>query len=170
VPGKPISRAVIENLLENANWAPTHKLTEPWRFRVFLSAESRQQLSEYLSEFYRKVTPAELFSAEKMKAAGDNPLRAGAAIAIILQPDPVANLPEFEEIAAVAMAVQNMYLTCTEINLGCYWASPKAILEADTFLDLQPGQRCLGLFYMGWHELPELPGRRKPVADKTVWL
>jgi nitroreductase len=170
IPGKPVSREIIETLLENANWAPTHKLTEPWRFRIFHSAESRQALSDYLSEYYRKSTLPELFSEEKMKAAGDNPRRAGAAIAIIMQHDPVAKLPEFEEIASVAMAVQNMYLTCTEINLGCYWASPKAILEADAFLDLQPGQRCLGLLYLGWHELPEIPGRRKPVADKTVWL
>jgi hypothetical protein len=43
-------------------------------------------------------------------------------------------------------------------------------LEANEFLDLQPGQRCLGLFYLGWHEMPELAGKRKPVAEKVVWM
>ena len=170
IPGKPIERAIIEQLLENANWAPTHRLTEPWRFRVFHSEESRHSLGAYLSEFYRKNTPPEQFSEEKMKKNGENPLLSGAVIAIVMQRDPEERIPEFEEIAAVAMAVQNMWLTCTVLGLGCYWSTPRAALEANEFLDLQPGQRCLGLFYLGWHEMPELPGKRKPVEEKVVWL
>lgn len=169
-PGKPVERAIIEQLLENANWAPTHKRTEPWRFQVFHSEESRRRLSEYLSGFYRKNTPPELFSEEKMKKNSENPLLSGAVIAIVMQREPAESLPEFEEIASVAMAVQNMWLTCTALGLGCYWSTPKAALMADEFLGLQPGQRCLGLFYLGWHEMPELPGKRAPVEEKTVWL
>lgn len=171
LPGKPIDKAIIAQLLENANWAPTHKRTEPWRFRVFHSEESRQKLSDYLSDFYKKNTAAELFSEEKMKGAGANPLRAGAVIAIILKPDPAANLPEFEEIAAVAIAVQNMWLSCAAIGLGSYWSTPRASLEANEFLNLEAGERCLGLFYMAWHEMPaEVPGKRGDVREKTVWL
>lgn len=170
IPGKPVERAFIEQLLENANWAPTHRLTEPWRFRVFHSDESRRRLGNYMSEFYRKNTPPELFSEEKMKKNGENPLRSGAVIAIVMQRDPEESIPEFEEIAAVAMAVQNMWLTCTAIGLGCYWSTPKAALEAGEFLNLQPGERCLGLFYLGWHEAPDLQGKRSPVAEKVVWL
>jgi len=29
--GKHVDNAIIQQMLENANWAPTHKLTEPWR-------------------------------------------------------------------------------------------------------------------------------------------
>lgn len=170
-PGKPIDKAIIEQLLENANWAPTHKRTEPWRFKVFHSEESRQQLSDYLAEFYRKNTPADQFSEEKMKAAGANPMRAGAVIAIVLHPDPAANLPEFEEVASVAMAVQNMWLSCAAIGLGSFWASPKAAFEAGDFLQLETGERCLGFFYLSWHEMPaDVPGQRGNVASKTVWM
>ena len=31
----PVDDAIIEEMLENANWAPTHKLTQPWRFIVY---------------------------------------------------------------------------------------------------------------------------------------
>ena len=58
LPEKPVSREILEQLLENANWAPTHKLTEPWRFRVFHSENARRQLGAYLSEYYRQNTPA----------------------------------------------------------------------------------------------------------------
>lgn len=169
--GAPIDRAVLEQLLENANWAPTHKRTEPWRFKVFHSEKSRQKLSGYLAEFYRDNTPPEQFSDEKMQKSRENPLRAGAVIAICLHPDAAAGLPEFEEIAAVAMAVQNMWLTCTALDLGCYWSTPRAALEAGDFLGLEPGERCLGLFYLGQHNLPEaLPGMRRPIADKVAWV
>ena len=95
-----------------------------------------------------------------MQKAGENPLRAGAVIAICMQRDPEASIPEFEEIASVAMAVQNMWLRCAELGLGCYWSTPKAALLADDFLRLAPGERCLGLFYLGWHEMPEVAGKR----------
>lgn len=169
LPDAPVSREEIELLLENANWAPTHRLTEPWRFQVFQSEASRNALGDYLSEYYKKTTPAEQFSEEKYLKNGENPRRAGAVIAICMQRDPEARVPEFEEIAAVAMAVQNMWLSCTELGLGCFWSSPKAALEAGDFLKLQPGERCLGLFYIGRHEMPEIPGKRGPIAEKTIW-
>ncbi len=31
---KPVDRALLMSLLENGTWAPTHGVTEPWRFRV----------------------------------------------------------------------------------------------------------------------------------------
>ena len=169
IQGKAIGRSVIEQILENANQAPTHRLTEPWRFQVFHSENSRKQLSAYMSDFFRKNTAPELFTEEKMQKAGENPLLAGAVIAIIMRRDPEARIPEWEEIASVAMAVQNMWLSCTAINLGCYWSSPKAALEANEFLGLGEGERCLGLFYMGWHEMPEIPGKRGAVEEKVVW-
>ena len=33
---QPIAKEIIEEVLENANWAPTHKMTEPWRFKVLV--------------------------------------------------------------------------------------------------------------------------------------
>ncbi len=166
---KPVERPVIEQLLENANWAPTHKLTEPWRFQVFHSTESRNALGDYLSDYYRRNTPPEVFSEEKMLKSGENPRRSGAVIAIILHRDPQESLPEFEEIAAVAMAVQNMWLTCTDLGLGCYWGTSKAALESHNFLGLAPNERCLGFFYLGWHEMPELPGKRREIQEKVMW-
>lgn len=165
---RPIPREVIEQILENANWAPTHRLTEPWRFIVF-TGESRLALSQYLGEWYRTHTPADEFSAIKLRKTTDKPLQSAAVIAICMQRDPDKRVPEWEEIAAVACAVQNMWLTCTANHIGCYWSTPQSILEADQFLQLPADQRCLGLFYMGYHEMPELPGKRGNIADKVVW-
>jgi nitroreductase len=166
---RPIPEALIREILENANWAPTHKMTEPWRFKVF-QGDSRAALGDYLAEYYRVHTPSEAFSEIKFTKTKKNPQRAAAVIAIVMQRDPESRLPEWEEVAAVAAAVQNMWLTCAAYGIGAYWSSPEGILKADEFLGLAPGQRCLGLFYMGFHDLGELPGKRNPIEDKVEWL
>ena len=58
-------------------------------------------------------------------------------------------LPEWEEIAATAMAVQNMYLTATAYEVGCYWSTPGMINHLREFLQLEENQKCIGLFYLG---------------------
>lgn len=165
--GTPISKDKIEQILATANWAPTHKRTEPWRFHVFLG-ESLQKLSDYLSDYYVANTPETEYSEVKHKKAGENPLKAGAVIAIVMKKH--EGIPEWEEIAAVAMAVQNMWLACTALGIGAYWATPKAALESHLFLELAEEERCLGFFYMGNSDMPLVEGTRKTgIAEKTVW-
>lgn len=166
---KPIPEPIIRVILENANCAPTHKLTEPWRFKVF-RGNALSRLSAYLANWYKNSTPAELFSEKKYQKTRQKPLRSSCVIAICMQRDPKESVPEWEEIASVACAVQNMWLTCSAYEIGCYWSSSKSIINADQFLGLQAGERCLGLFYMGYHNMPEIPGKRKPIDEKVTWM
>ncbi len=166
---KPISREIVEEILENANWAPTHKLTESWRFKV-IAGDGLERLSEFMSSHYKSNTSKDKFSEIKYNKLKTNPMKAACIIAVCMKRDPQARLPEWEEVAATACAVQNMYLTCTAHGIGCYWSTPQSALEATAFLELEDGERCLGLFYMGYHNLPELPGKRNPVEDKTTWI
>lgn len=166
---RPIPEDIIREVLENANWAPTHKLTQPWRFRV-LQGAALQRLGEFLAGRYQEKTPPDQFSEMTYNKLLTNPQRAAAVIVLIMQRDPAESLPEWEEIAAVACAVQNMWLTCTAYGIGSYWSTPSAITTADEWLGLEPGQRCLGLFYMGWYDPVDLPGKRAPVEDKTIWI
>lgn len=166
---KPIEKAIIEQILENANWAPNHKHTEPWRFKVF-QGDALRDLSNYLTDWYRENTPPEQFSEKKLEKTQNKPLRSGCVIAICMQRDPKESLPEWEEIAAVACAVQNMWLSCTTYGIGSYWSSPRSIIEAREFLHLSEGECCLGLFYMGYHKLPDIPGRRSPITEKVTWV
>jgi len=163
---KPIAKSDIEQLLEAANWAPTHKKTEPWRFKV-LQGESQEKLGLFLSLKYMEndSKPKEF----KVKKLIENPKKAGAIIAICMQRDPNESIPEWEEIAATAMAVQNMWLCCTEMGIGCYWSSPGLTKYMDEFFEMNEGEKCLGFFYMGYYE-EEIPEQtREPIEDKVVW-
>lgn len=166
---QPIPRAIIEQILENANWAPNHRHTEPWRFKVFQGA-ALKDLSDYLADWYIQNTPEENYSEKKHQKTKAKPLKSACVIAIVMQRDEEERVPEWEEVAAVSCAVQNMWLSCTAYNIGCYWSSPKSIIKADTFLKLKEGERCLGLFYMGYHNMPKLDGKRRSIADKVEWL
>lgn len=163
---RPIAKADIESILEAANWAPTHRKTEPWRFKV-LVGEAKEKLGLFLSLKYMETEdrPKQM----KVKKLIDNPKKAGAIIAICMQRDPKESVPEWEEIAATAMAVQNMWLCCTELGIGSYWSSPGLIKYMDDFFEMNEGERCLGFFYMGYYDgaLPEIT--RNPIADKVVW-
>ncbi len=165
----PISDEILMEILENANWAPTHRLTEPWRFKIF-RGDSLEKLSEYLGDYYENNTEPEQYSERKHLKTKAKPLKSSCVIAICIQRDETGKVPETEEISSVAMAVQNMWLTCTALGIGSYWSSPKAAYHADKFLELQQGEKCLGLFYMGYYEGPELQGKRGDIRSKIRWM
>ncbi len=166
---KEIPKKIIEEILENANWAPTHRLTEPWRFKVFTGA-AKERLSNYLGDWYLTNTPSQEYSKIKHRKTKNKPLQSGCVIAICMARDPKESVPEWEEIASVACAVQNMWLTCAAMGIGAYWSSPSSILEASEFLKLGENERCLGLFYMGYYQPLDLEGKRTPVEDKIEWM
>ncbi|PIF01692.1 MAG: nitroreductase [Maribacter sp.] len=163
----PISKENLDRILEAANWAPSHKRTEPWRFKV-MRGESKARLGTFLSDKYYEVE--EKPKRIKVKNLKENPAKSAVVIAICMQRDSNESIPEWEEIAAVAMAVQNMWLCCTEIGIGCYWSSPSLIAYMDEFFDLAVGEKCLGFLYMGFFEGELQVGERSPVNDKVVWV
>lgn len=166
---KEISKETILQILENANHAPTHRKTEPWRF-VVLQNQALEHLSEFLGNYYKENISAEDFSPMKFKKTKQKALKSASVIAICMKRDPSESVPEWEEIAAVACAVQNMWLTCTALGIGSYWSSPKSIHEMNDFLNLGEGERCLGLFYMGYPKEGEYSTERGGLEDKIAWL
>ena len=50
---RKVHKEIVEHLLNNATWAPTHGNTQPWRFKVFMG-ESRSKLSNKLGDLYKK--------------------------------------------------------------------------------------------------------------------
>ena len=157
----------IKLILEAANWAPTHKKTEPWRFKV-LKEKTKNKLGDFLAAKYKELAP--IFSEFKHKKIMEKVKKSSAIILICMQRDPKESVPEWEEIAAVSMSVQNMWLMATELKIGSYWSSPKLVNFIHEFIPLSQGERCLGIFYMGQHNgniNHRIPG---PIEDKVLWF
>jgi nitroreductase len=170
--GEKIDDAIIEQMLENANWAPTHGLTEPWRFTVF-TGDGIRKLAEFQAELFKKVTTvAGSFNQGKYEGLKTKPLSSSHVIGIGMKRDAKGKIPEIEEIEAVACAVENMYLTAAAYGVGCYWGSGGITYmeEAKPFFGLGPDDKFLGFVFVGavGSKWPE--GKRGAVAEKTTWV
>ena len=172
-PQLEIPRDLIEELFENANWAPTHGFTEPWRFKVFIG-DARRKLASQLQELYGEHTPEGQFRQDKLDKLGRNPLLAPVVIAICMRRGDNPKIPVIEEVESVACAVQNMHLTAAAAGLGAFWSSPQVLDTAGmrNFLGLREEDCCLGLFYLGWLKEGERwpQSSRQPVAGKVEWI
>lgn len=167
----PISREILELLFEAANWAPTHGMTEPWRFVVF-EGGAREELGAELARIYAARTPPEQFQTAKAEKLKRNPLLSPCILAIGMHRQPSGKIPEVEEVEAVACAVQNLHLMATALGVGGYWSSGSPICtdEFREFLQMPAGDLVLGLFYLGYPAKPWPSGTRTPAAEKIRWF
>ncbi|MDX8341255.1 nitroreductase [Draconibacterium sp. IB214405] len=166
---KDISKGAIEELLQSANWAPNHKKTEPWRFKVYRGEAKSKLAADAKAILVKKQQEGYPIASEKIEKFASTIERVPVAIAVILQLDSGGQLPEWEEVAAVSMAVQNMWLTATELELAAFWATPGFIELFDELLELDDNQKSLGFFYVGqvMMDFPS-PGRRD-WKEKVEW-
>ncbi len=166
---KPLDKGVVEQLLENANWAPNHKKTEPWRFKVY-TGEAKVQLARKCGEILRKRQAAGYdVATEKIKKFETTIENVPVAMAVVVQLDRAKRLPEWEEVAAVSMAVQNMWLTATEMGLGAFWATPGFMELFTELLGIEEGQRALGFFYVGEILMDYPSPGRGDISQKVEW-
>jgi nitroreductase len=166
-----VHKEQIELILNNAQWAPTHGNTQPWRFKVFLE-DGRQKLADFLGKTYLELTPKEQQNDMKLAKMLTRPMKSSVVIAICMQRQTEEKILEIEEIEAVACAIQNMHLTCTAYGLGGFWATPKLIYstQMNEFLGLGEKDKCLGLFYIGYPAIEWPKAHRKPLEYTTNWI
>lgn len=168
--GKIIPDKIIWQILENANRAPTHKQTEPWRFHVF-SGEGLKYLSEMQATIYKQYSGTSYNEGRYQKLL-EYPLLASHVISIGMKRNEKNILPEIEEIEAVACAVQNMFLTVTAYRLGSYWttAGITYLSEAKKYFGLNENDRLLGFLHIGYISKSFTPSKRTPVGTKVQWI
>lgn len=167
---RPVDDAVVWKMLENANWAPTHGMTEPWRFFVF-TGDARKNLGERLAELYLQVTPSESVKPAKADKLKKNAERSSHLIVIAMKRQESGKIPAIEEIEAVACAVQNLHLTATAFGVAGYWSSGKAICndQLRDYVGLAEEDLVLGLFYIGYTDEAWPDSSRSPIESKVVW-
>ena len=166
----PIDEAHLKLLFEAANWAPSHKHTEPWRFTVFMGA-GRQRLAQLLGETY-KATIGEAFNPKKYEKSITRPLQVPVVLAILMRPSLAPFCPDFEETLAVGGAVQNLHLTACALGIGCSWSTPSYLDHPNirSFFKLEGRDKCFGFYYMGYLEGEWPTSVRGEAAEKITLI
>src|SRR5690606_16349073 len=80
--GERVDDAIVRQMLENANTAPSHKLTQPWRFVVF-TGEGIKRFARFQAELYKKTAEKNGdFKQPEYEKLSTKPLSASHIIAI----------------------------------------------------------------------------------------
>jgi nitroreductase len=169
---KELPETLIKELIEISTWAPSHKKTEPWKFRVF-TGESRNKLGEELARLTKEQVvglPVEEAN-QKIEKARKGPLRAPAII--ILAASPSGKVPEIEEIVAAGCVLQNLLLAATDKGLAtiCRTGDTSHNPELKKYLQLEEKDKVIGLVYIGYPKKEyNIKAERIPAEEKTIWF
>ena len=169
----PVPKELVREILESAVHAPNHRITEPWRFHVFIG-KGRGELARARAETARLQAEAEGESEEmaagRISRERKKAFRAPVVIAVISEVgrDEVETL---ENYAACAAAVQNMQLTAHSLGLGAMWRTGHVAYHEHMreFFGLADGDHIVAYLHLGYPDMGERPRRRRPVDEKTTW-
>jgi nitroreductase len=150
---EPIGRDTLLELLDVARLAPTHHMTEPWRFRV-LGPEALAALKAAAGES----------EAKKLDRAPTLVVASASLTGDLVQDE--------EDVCATAAAIMLVLLAATERGLASYWRTPAVLRTARgrEALGVRRGERVLALLHFGRPVREPSPRERDPVETYVQFL
>ncbi len=163
--GPAPTRAEVERLLDAAVRAPSHHLTQPWRF-IVLTGPSLEVLAEVFAQSARDA-------GTNVEAARRLPRLAPTVIVVVDRAGQDHHVTEADEHYAVGAAMQNLLLAAHDVGLG---AMIRTGVQATSphvrdHLGIKPDERVAGFVYVGRRpkDGPLHPSPRTPAGEVTEW-
>jgi nitroreductase len=149
----PVDRALLDELLDLARWAPNHHLTNPWRFRV-LGPRTLDRLKE----------AAGADAAGKLDRAPTL-----VAVSVVQTGDAVS---DEEDLCAAACAAYIVLLAAHGRGLAGYWRTPAVLRtpEGRAALGIGDDERAIALLHLGPARQEQRPPARAPAEDVVAYL
>ncbi|RSK25609.1 nitroreductase [Bacillus sp. HMF5848] len=153
----PVSQDLILELLNDAVWAPTHGLREPWRF-LFVPSEAKEQFVNGLIELL----------PEKVRHNVQTVFMQPAVILTVIMNKDSRQKEWEEDFGAVSSMLQNFQLLAWEQQLGVVWKTPPFIHDSKVreYLDVQADEQVVGFLHMGYFANEPKASKRTAVEDK----
>jgi nitroreductase len=150
---EPVDRALLDELLDLARWAPNHHLTNPWRFRVLGPAALAR-----LKEAAGPEAAAKLDRAPTL-----------VAVSVTQTGDPVA---DEEDLCAAACAAYIVLLAAHGRGLAGYWRTPEVLRTAEgrAALGIGDDEHAIALLHLGPARQEQRPPERAPAHDVIAYL
>lgn len=144
---RPVERALIEQILEAARWAPSPHGRQPWRFVVLTRHEIKERLADRMGDTWQRELQmdgqGEEIVAIRMRKSRERIINAPVVIIPCLYPKDLDRYPDErrqadEKIMAIqslGAAIQNMLLMAYELGLDGGWMCaplfcPEIVCEA----------------------------------------
>jgi len=150
---EPVARELLDELLDVARWAPNHRLTNPWRFRVLGPVALARLKDAAGPDAASKLDRAPTLVAATMVCA-DDPVQ------------------DQEDLCATACAVYAVLLAAHGRGLVGYWRTPEVLRNPAGLktLGIPPGERFVALIHLGWPRQEKEPPPRLPAEDVVSYL
>jgi coenzyme F420-0:L-glutamate ligase/coenzyme F420-1:gamma-L-glutamate ligase len=181
---RPVSRSLIERLVEAACWAPSAHNRQPWRFVVLAEEDRKRQLAEAMGA--RLAADLRADGLDEAQIARDvarsHQRLTGAPVLVLVclsmedmdrYPDPTRQRNEHIMAAqSVAMAAQNLLLMTHAEGLGACWLCaplfcPDVVRQT---LGLPPAFEPQGVIALGYPaERCERSKTREPLETRLIF-
>lgn len=154
---KPVEKDLVLELLNDAVWAPTHGLREPWRF-IFVGEEQKNDFVEKIVQTY----------PEYMQENRRNYLQEPSAFLIVIMDAPEKQKQWDENFGATASMIQNFQLLAWERGLGVVWKTNPHIYDPQVSKILKVGdnEKIVGFLHLGYFDNLPAPAQRTPAEEK----
>jgi nitroreductase len=166
---REIAHELLVEILKDAQWAPTHGLTQPWRFHVFVGA-GRIRLADFLQSLYDETTSQGEFRMEKRAKLHDGLLQAPVCVSVSALTEGGGKISRMDEICATACAVQNLLLSAHQRDVGSYWSTPPVACSSEftMWLGLDSRHNSMGLVYLGYPKDGAAPRSTRSPLEECV--
>lgn len=150
---KKVTEAFVRELLEDAIWAPTHGMRQPWSF-LFVGKED-------LPDFAKKI--ASTYS-EDMQQNREDYLNEPNAILVVTMEEPEKQKQWEENYGATACMLQNFWLLAWEQGLGAVWKTNPHIFDPKVhdILNLKENEKIVGFIHLGYFD--EKPEKKERIS------
>lgn len=153
---RAVDPAVLGELFELASWAPNHRLTNPWRFRV-LGERTRDALME-LAEAREPGAAVKLRRAPTL-----------VAVSVRRSGEPGQDR---EDMLATGVAAYIVLLAAHARGLAAYWRTVPLLEDprGRALLGISDEETPLGLLYLGDPVQEQRVPERAPLSDFVIEL
>ncbi|HEY4348920.1 MAG TPA: nitroreductase [Gaiellaceae bacterium] len=150
---EPLDRALVEELLDLARFAPNHHLTEPWRFRVIGPETLARLVAAGQPNEAAKLSRAPTLVVASAKLTGDA-------------------YQNREDVLATAAAVYIVLLAAHARGLASYWRTPGLLEtpEGRAAVGLEDDEEFVALIHLGRPATAPPAKERKPLAEYARFL
>jgi PPOX class probable F420-dependent enzyme len=177
-----VPRAMVEQTLEAARWAPSPHGMQPWRFVVVTRRELKQKLADAMSVEWRHNLEMDGESKDvvddRLRKSRNRLLNTPVLVIPCLYmvglheyPDPIrATAEEIMAIQSLGAAVQNMLLSAYSLGLDTGWMCaplfcPGVVRDV---LDLDPHLSPHALIQLGYADIDPPRRAHRPTSDLIV--
>ncbi|HLS20629.1 MAG TPA: nitroreductase [Bacillota bacterium] len=154
---KEVTEEVVKELLEDAIWAPTHGMRQPWRF-IFVSNDQKATFAKKVAATY----------PENLQENREQFLNEPNAYLVVVMQEPEAQKQWDENYGATASMIQNFWLLAWERKLGVVWRTNPHIYheEVKEILNIGENEKIVGFLHLGYFEEAPEKKERISVEDK----